>query len=710
MNTTSRKLSYVFVGLVGLTLGAILLSAAAGHTPAPGTFDFEAAGRLPILDHGRVKPLDTLARINLMILSGKQDYTDAAGVTQPATRWLLDVMTARFRNQQDDSLEIAGESRKVKAYRIEDPTLRARLRLEGGPVYSYEEILTAAGRDRLDKLFEESAEIERRHPEYAKRPQDLLAAVNEQDRAALELAFQLGNHLRFTRIETTHRVFKIDNLEVLELLGLKRRSGSRYGFDEFLPRIAELRREAVRAREVKSDNHSPFDHGVIETYRHVDIYVELAEGTAESLHTVVMQSKFGDFITLRQAMELQRGLEKEDAETRGRFRTALAFLDILRAYVSNDVKHFNEMVVAYDKEVQKLLPKEKARADTEAGFNAFAPFIVCTWFYVALFLVVCVSWLWPEPALNRFAFWMTILTVCVHTWALIMRMYIQGRPPVTNLYSSAVFIGWVCVLATLVLEWIYRNGIPLAVGTVCGALTLLIAHHLASTGDTLEMLQAVLDTNFWLATHVTCVTIGYSATFVAGIFGIATVVIVLGVSLLRALGNKVELPYALMKLLGQCIYGVVCFAMLFSFLGTVLGGIWADYSWGRFWGWDPKENGALLIVIMNALILHARWSGMVKVRGMAVLTLVGNMVTMWSWFGTNQLGVGLHAYGFNKTLAALCTYWWLSQIGLIGLALLPLQAWHPKYTPLVRSPDPAPSAATMGKKGRRGQIMPGGAT
>src|SRR5206468_6336177 len=106
-----------------------------------------------------------------------------------------------------------------------------------------------------------------------------------------------------------------------------------------------------------------------------------------------------------------------------------------------------------------------------------------------------------------------------------------------------------------------------------------------------------------------------------------------------------------MKKLSDAIYGAVCFATLFSFVGTVLGGIWADQSWGRFWGWDPKENGALMIVIWNALILHARWGGLIKVRGMAVLALVGNVVTIWSWFGTNQLGVGLHAYGFRSGMA-----------------------------------------------------------
>ena len=96
------------------------------------------------------------------------------------------------------------------------------------------------------------------------------------------------------------------------------------------------------------------------------------------------------------------------------------------------------------------------------------------------------------------------------------------------------------------------------------------------------------------------------------------------------------------------IYGVICFAALFSFIGTVLGGLWADDSWGRFWGWDPKENGALIIVLWNALILHALWDRMVRDRGLAVLAVAGNIVTAWSWFGVNELGVGLHSYGFTE--------------------------------------------------------------
>jgi hypothetical protein len=113
--------------------------------------------------------------------------------------------------------------------------------------------------------------------------------------------------------------------------------------------------------------------------------------------------------------------------------------------------------------------------------------------------------------------------------------------------------------------------------------------------------------------------------------------------------------------------------MLFSFVGTILGGIWADQSWGRFWGWDPKENGAVLIVLWNALILHARWGGLVKDKGIALLAIFGNIITSWSWFGTNMLGIGLHSYGFMGQAFVVLTIFVLSQIALIfaGLFIRP---------------------------------------
>src|SRR5262249_60820886 len=116
-----------------------------------------------------------------------------------------------------------------------------------------------------------------------------------------------------------------------------------------------------------------------------------------------------------------------------------------------------------------------------------------------------------------------------------------------------------------------------------------------------------------------------------------------------------------------------------------------DQAWGRFWGWDPKENGALIIVVWNALLLHARWAGMIKQRGIAVLSVVGIIVTIWSWIGTNQLEIGLHAYGFNSTLAKVARYTWgISLLFVLVGSLTPLRYW--------RALKPAPAPAPFGPK------------
>jgi ABC-type transport system involved in cytochrome c biogenesis permease subunit len=124
------------------------------------------------------------------------------------------------------------------------------------------------------------------------------------------------------------------------------------------------------------------------------------------------------------------------------------------------------------------------------------------------------------------------------------------------------------------------------------------------------------------------------------------------------------------------IYGVLCFAIFFSFVGTVLGGLWADDSWGRFWGWDPKENGALIIVLWNALILHARWGGVVRTRGLICLAVFGNIVTSWSWFGTNMLGIGLHSYGFTDAAFKWLILFISTQVFIIFLGLAPQKLWR----------------------------------
>jgi ABC-type transport system involved in cytochrome c biogenesis permease subunit len=350
--------------------------------------------------------------------------------------------------------------------------------------------------------------------------------------------------------------------------------------------------------------------------------------------------------------------------------------EIVAAYDRNEPAAFNQRVDAYLAAVQKDAPHlpdhpeevlDSGLIRKESYFNHVAPFYHLLWLYLFAGLLAIGAWLGWSRVLNRTAFALILFTFVFHTWALWERMLISGRPPVTNLYSSAIFIGWGCVLLGLVFEVIFKVGLGNVVAAVAGCSTLAVAHLFFNSGDTIQVLQAVLDTGFWLATHVVIITLGYATTYVAGLLGIIYLVMGIATPGLTA-RREGELT--------RMIYGTIAFSIFFSFVGTVLGGLWADDSWGRFWGWDPKENGALIIVMWNVLVLHARWGGLVKDRGLAVLAIAGNIAVSWSWFGVNQLGKGLHSYGFTDGMLLLLGALWAGHMALIALgALLPKSSW-----------------------------------
>ena len=364
------------------------------------------------------------------------------------------------------------------------------------------------------------------------------------------------------------------------------------------------------------------------------------------------------------------------------------FARMATAYGHNDAAEFNSAVAGYKAWLAPKFDREVAKGRAEFYFNDVKAFLHATIIYIFALLLaagaLATYGLWPDfsESLRRSAFYLIALAFVVHTFGIIFRMVLEGRPPVTNLYSSAIFIGWGACVLGLVLERVYRIGLGSAVAGMAGFVTLLIAHNLALGGDTMEMLRAVLDTNFWLATHVVTVTIGYASTFVAGLLAITYVALGIFTPILATpLGKpdadgKISGDLNIGKALVRMVYGIVCFATLFSFIGTVLGGIWADQSWGRFCVWDPNENGALLIVLWNAIILHARWGGLVRERGLMNLAIFGNIITAFSWFGVNMLGIGLHSYGFMDAAFNWLMIFIGSQAVLILLGLLPPQWWR----------------------------------
>lgn len=454
---------------------------------------------------------------------------------------------------------------------------------------------------------------------------------------------------------------RVDHPDVLALLGLGPRDGGRVSLAAIQPRWAAVAEQAERAAGVEPRQRDGFQRAVLQLHGRVNTV--LAHAQMREPYTVPPLSPGGEWRSFHGAF-----LDDHDAEAP---HPSVAFLAAMMTSASEgDAQGFNTAVASYTELLEASMPEVMRLMRLEVLFNRASLFTGSTAVYVLAFVGVCVSFLarsrggagpWAER-LRVGSLALLTAAVAVHSVAIGLRVYLQDRPPVTNLYSSAVFVGWAAALAGVFLERLYPLGVAVLGSATIGAGTLIVAHNLGNDGDTMQMMQAVLDSNFWLATHVITITLGYSATFLAG--AIAAVYL-LGRVLTRAITPERE------RAMARMVYGVVCFAMLLSFVGTVLGGIWADQSWGRFWGWDPKENGAALVVLINAIILHARWGGMVRARGIAALAVAGNIVTAWSWFGTNMLGVGLHAYGFLDSASAWLAAFVAGHAGLIALAAVP---------------------------------------
>lgn len=663
-----------------LLCAAMIARDAMPPKPQTDKVDLYAAGKLPILAEGRAKPLDSLARNTLQIMSNKETLVGVMDAATLQGRWS----------------EI--ESKLRKRWK----------QLEREDLSTF-----AAHPEQLDELAEL---VEQKTNEPRHEIDDFLYKATSQRLPAIRWLFDV---ISGSPLAERHRVFRIDNHEVLDLFGLVRREGFLYSSAEIRPKSEKFHEEADRAREKSADKGagslSVFERKLLEFDRRVRSFTAIDATFTRPKFPAEPTDKIREMARRRHDAILEELREAEDrliaqghpplvvpvrSDEHGLARDgkfgyqwkpfvsawmtdyfeakmfgdrpadpAVAAWDtILASYKQGAASEFNEAVRSYNDLLSRetlpdLNPKKVAY---EVYFNYFSPFFQAWILYIVGFALTALGWLgWSRP-LNRAAFWLGLFTLALHSFALVSRIYISGRPPVTNLYSSAVFIGWGCVVLGLVLEVVFRLGIGNVISTIAGFAALFISFKLAGDGDTFTVMQAVLDTQFWLATHVTCITLGYATTFLAGLLGVLYILRgVLTPSLTPAVGKD----------LVRMIYGTLCFAIFFSFVGTVLGGLWADDSWGRFWGWDPKENGALIIVLWNALVLHARWGGLVKDRGLAALAVGGNIVTAWSWFGVNELGVGLHSYGFTEGVLLALGGFVVSQMAIIGIGMLPKAMW-----------------------------------
>jgi len=647
-----------FFPLLVLLFGVAYLASGLRPTKDPAGFDLDGFGRLPVLLNGRIKPADTVARTTLLMIQGRQRVSDperSEPFVNSPIEWLLDVI---YRPELADT---------YPTFKVDHPELLAML---GKNADNLKVNYTSTGR----KIMAGLGFLPSRHSRFSYR--DLTPHFDEIERQTqLASRTESKDRTSFQRAVLALR----SNLVTYQRLKYSFISADSPDFFAEVSAFSENIRASAQAAADREAGR-PYDADALK--RAMDS-LQRYEALSEFTYVRPIPSANPDNPTEWRSI----GTALLDSYSVGQVPyEVLTYAALGKSWREQNANRFNEGVRVYRMLLEKTAPDFLPKTDLETRFNRAEPFYKSMNLYMLAFFLAAASWLRSPVTLGRTAFWLITLAFIASTAGFLARMWIGGYAPVTNLYSSALFVGWVAGGLCIVLESIFKNSVGSAAAGMIGFGTLLIAHHLSLSGDTLEMMRAVLDSNFWLATHVITVTAGYGATFLAGF--LAIIYIFLGV-FTPLLSRPIDRNAADSATIGvpkdrettattltRMVYGIVCFATFFSFIGTILGGIWADQSWGRFWGWDPKENGALIIVLWNAIILHARWGGLVKQRGLMALAVFGNIVTGWSWFGTNLLEVGLHSYGFTDNGARTLAIFVIVQLAIIALALIPLHLWR----------------------------------
>lgn len=625
--------------IYGLTVLTLILSGSTVHAQdrQPWGDDIvELFSVLPVQDGGRVKPFDTYAQFTMLQLNGKRSFTTDEGERLTPVPWMLDALfypeIARdYQHFVVDNYDV------ISAIGVDiHDTRRSR--------YSYSEL--ESGIDQLMSMAREYTSIDSKKRNLVQ--QGVLDLANNVFTFTQLIHFMDFAKERFTVPgdtqlaqafpEETGMPMSVTLERATKVLDSLKGNPGNLSNDQVNAEVAafsalldELDRSAMRARAItlfppdkKEDRvwQSPADlmAGAI----------AMAHGEPESF-------------------AMLGALEKLPAQVDDR----PAFLATAKELSS------------------KIIDRAKARGEynkipLEVHYYNAQYIFYSQWLYVLSFLLVAISWLVPQSK------WMpkvTTVAVAVPTVLLIigitLRCIIRDRPPISTLYETVLFITACVVLVSMFIEYVNRQRIAMAMGAFLGMAGMFLAYRyeVKEGVDTMPSLVAVLDTNFWLATHVTIINVGYAAGMLSGALA--------HVYIFSRLFNFKKDNKEYYRSLTRMVYGVLCFGLVFSTVGTILGGIWANDSWGRFWGWDPKENGALMIVLWSLVILHAKMGRYIKDLGVSQGAVILAGIVAFSWWGVNQLGVGLHSYGFTSGIMnALVVYWIIELITVLAGAVV----------------------------------------
>jgi len=585
---------------------AALPARAINEDVKPSDFNLSAFREIPILHDGRVKPMESFARAYLLAFDGKSALPDMSAIA-----WMTEIVFNPERAYQ----------RKI--FNVANPDVVNALSLDWreGHRYSFEE---------LSKSFET----------YGSTIKTLADMDDAQrtppQRQLLELYSKVAAYAIISEsLSLIQPRFRIHDPALAQELHIPHDQDLL--FLDLMPHEEDIFASAEKLRDKNPADLSPEEKE--RAYLALD-YAQIARHEQSAIFRVIppQWQMDGDAWMSPWASILEGHGSPQSA----------AYVDLWKkmsaAYLHNDHDAWQTYSAAARDKAYELAGAHASewRQKLEVFYLHVDLFDIVLGIYIVSFILLLTSFLGTPRIFYKTAAVLMVIGAFLHMSSITMRIIIMNRPPVATLYETTIFVSFIAVCLSLLFEWKKRDATGMTVGSIIGTVLLFISTRYAADGDTMEMLVAVLNTNFWLATHVVAVTMGYGCALVAGTLGHIYLI-------KKRLRPKDTAAHTNII---NTMLAVALIATFFATLGTILGGIWADQSWGRFWGWDPKENGAMFIVLWLLWQLHGKVAGVLSPLNFASGMVLTNVVVALSWFGVNLLNVGLHSYGFTNNIAA----------------------------------------------------------
>ena len=576
--------------------------------------DFSSFKVMPIQEDGRIKPLDTFARNQLLRFYGKR----STGTDLSPIDWLFSIAM--------DS----ESSASIPVFNIRNSEVAHTIGLDWDSKHKYTISEVSNGIESQLDIFKTI---------YSKNEEDL--SLVEKQLAEVYMNVAMYKSLESSLSCLLPNIL-IDNQKIAD--AIKVNIGDRVSYFKFIQYLDNMNL-LIQSYPINDDKQlSASDSSFFRILADLNKVYESKNSIGLK---IIPSSKFNEEKVWLSPWELMDGRMIEVFQ----LKMLLRLQDYILDKTPQSLSSYKEALYSESKDIPEFSILEK-----EVWYNKVNLFYKSTALYVLGFIFLCLSYLFKPNILIKLAGFSLLSGFMLHGIGLYLRMLIMARPPVTTLYESIIFVGFIGVLLSIVIESFKKDGIGILIGTISGAIFHFVSFGYAADGDTLGMLVAVLNSNFWLATHVTTMTMGYGVSIIAGIMG--------HIYLIYSIIHPKESTK--LREIYDNTFGITILALFFTVFGTILGGIWADQSWGRFWGWDPKENGALLICMWQIFMIHLRLTGMVKGAGFCFGMVINIIIVTLAWFGVNLLSVGLHSYGFASGIALNLTLFILFELLLGG--------------------------------------------